>query len=52
MFRIHLRSREARASIRKRLALGLLMALFSIVTGWLMPPEVGTDQATANWYSQ
>jgi hypothetical protein len=47
------RFRAFRAAIGKRLALGLLMALFAIVAGWmLIPPEAGTDQATVDWYTQ
>ncbi len=47
------RSRPFRAAVGKRLALGLLMTLFAIVSGWmLMPPEAGTDQATVDWYTR
>lgn len=47
------RSRPFRAAVAKRLALGLLMTLFAIVSGWmLMPPEAGTDQATVDWYTR
>ena len=46
-------SRSVRAAIGKRLALGLMMALFAIVAGWvLVPPEASTDQATIDWYSR
>jgi hypothetical protein len=42
-----------RASLGKRLALGLLMAFFAIMAGWmLLPPEVGTDQSTVDWYTR
>lgn len=47
------RSRPFRAAVAKRLALGFLMALFAIVSGWmLIPPEAATDQATVDWYTQ
>jgi hypothetical protein len=47
------RSRAFRAALGKRLALGLVMALFAIIAGWmLIPPEAGTDQATVDWYTQ
>lgn len=48
-----IRSRALRAAVGKRLALGLLLTFFAIVSGWmLIPPEAGTDQATVDWYSQ
>jgi hypothetical protein len=47
------RSRPFRAAVARRLALGLLMALFAIVSGWmLIPPEAATDQATVDWYTR
>lgn len=49
-----IRSRSFRAGIGKRLVLGLLMALFAIVSGWiLVPPEISPiDQATMDWYTR
>jgi hypothetical protein len=45
--------RGLRATLGKRLALGLLMTVFAIVAGWmLLPPEAATDQAIIDWYSQ
>ncbi len=52
MFSLRGSSYALRAAIGKRLALGLLMTLFAIVSGWmLIPPELGTDQATVDWYT-
>ncbi len=53
MFSLRGSSYALRAAIGKRLALGLLMTLFAIVSGWmLVPPELGTDQATVDWYTR
>jgi hypothetical protein len=54
VFSQRIRSRSFRAGIGRRLALGLAMALFAIVAGWvLIPPEASTtDQATVDWYSR
>ncbi len=53
MFNLRVRLPAFRAAIGKRLALGILMAVFAIVAGWiLVPPEAGTDQATIDWYTQ
>ncbi len=52
MFKLRITSPAFRAAVGKRLALGLLMALFAIVSGWmLVPPELGTDPATVDWYT-
>jgi hypothetical protein len=52
MFNRRVRSRVFRAALGKRLVLGLLIALFAIIAGWvLIPPEAGTDQATVDWYT-
>jgi hypothetical protein len=45
-------SRAVRASLAKRLMLGLLMAMIAIVSGWFLSPKVGTDKATQEWYTQ
>jgi hypothetical protein len=53
VLRVRVRTRSLRATVGKRLALGLLMTLFAIAFGWvLVPPEAGTDQATVDWYTR
>lgn len=45
-------SRAMRVSLAKRLLLGLLMAAVAIVSGWFLSPNLGTDRATQEWYTQ
>ncbi|HKV44342.1 MAG TPA: hypothetical protein VJT32_06660 [bacterium] len=52
MIDLRFSSRVVRASLAKRLLLGLLMAVIAIVSGWFLSPKVGTDRATQEWYTQ
>ena len=37
--------------IKKRLVLGLIMALIAIMSGWALPPNVIADKATQEYYT-
>ncbi|HYM91251.1 MAG TPA: hypothetical protein VEW91_06420 [bacterium] len=53
MFGLQHPRRALRRAIAKRLVLGFLMALFAIVAGWmLVPPDMGVDKATVEWYTR
>ena len=45
-------SSSVRASLTRRLALGLLLTLLAILSGWMLSPRLAADQATVNWYTQ
>lgn len=53
MFGLRRPDRTLHQAIARRLVLGFLMALFAIAAGWmLVPPDVGVDKATQEWYTR
>ena len=51
-FRMRLALDTVHPWVRKRLLLGLVMALIAIVVGWFLPPRAVVDRATEEWYTQ